>query len=92
VIRVPSLPAGGRTPEAATSAERLYGGPHGRRHDALFDYKRPACGGAVPAMFTAPGRPVGYKASAVWHGGGMALAHSRFGKPPWKTLPSRRGV
>src|SRR6266849_3663855 len=59
-----------------------------------FDYKETAPAAARPGMFT--GRldaTVGYKASAVpGTVAGMALAHSRFGKVPWKTLldPARR--
>src|SRR5262245_59111885 len=59
-----------------------------------FDYKETAPAAARPGMFT--GRldaTVGYKASAVpGTVAGMALAHTRFGKLPWKTLlePARR--
>jgi gamma-glutamyltranspeptidase/glutathione hydrolase len=59
-----------------------------------FDYKETAPAVARPGMFT--GRldaTVGYKASAVPGAvAGMALAHSRFGKLPWKALlePTRR--
>jgi gamma-glutamyltranspeptidase/glutathione hydrolase len=59
-----------------------------------FDYKETAPALAHPGMFT--GRldsTVGYKASAVpGTVAGMGLAHSRFGKLPWKTVlePARR--
>ena len=59
-----------------------------------IDYKETAPAAAHPGMFT--GRlesTVGYKASAVpGTVSGMALAHSRFGKLPWKTVlePARR--
>jgi gamma-glutamyltranspeptidase/glutathione hydrolase len=59
-----------------------------------FDYKETAPAAAHPGMFT--GRldsTVGYKASAVpGTVAGMALAHSRFGKLPWKVdlEPARR--
>src|SRR5262249_29558130 len=59
-----------------------------------FDYKETAPAAARPGMFT--GRldaTVGYRASAVpGTVAGMALAHSRFAKLPWKMLlePARR--
>ena len=59
-----------------------------------FDYKETAPAAAHPGMFS--GRldaTVGYMASAVpGTVAGMALAHSRFGKLPWKALlePARR--
>src|SRR5438270_13560730 len=59
-----------------------------------FDYKETAPALAHPGMFT--GRldaTVGYKASAVpGTVAGMGLAHSRFGKLPWKTVlePARK--
>jgi gamma-glutamyltranspeptidase/glutathione hydrolase len=59
-----------------------------------FDYKETAPAAATPGMFK--GRlesTVGYKASAVpGTVAGMALAHSRLGKLPWKALlePARR--
>ncbi len=59
-----------------------------------IDYKETAPAAAHPGMFT--GRldsTVGYKASAVpGTVAGMGLAHSRFGKLPWKEVlePARR--
>jgi gamma-glutamyltranspeptidase/glutathione hydrolase len=59
-----------------------------------FDYKETAPAAARPAMFTSRlDATVGYRASAVpGTVAGMALAHSRFGKLPWKALlePARR--
>lgn len=59
-----------------------------------FDYKETAPAAAHPGMFNARlDSTVGYKASAVpGTVAGMALAHSRFGKLPWKTdlEPARR--
>jgi gamma-glutamyltranspeptidase/glutathione hydrolase len=53
-----------------------------------FDYKEMAPAAAHPGMFTSRlDSTVGYKASAVpGTVAGMALAHSRFGKLPWKTV------
>src|SRR5215831_12131087 len=59
-----------------------------------FDYKEQAPALAKPGMFT--GRldaTVGYKASAVpGTVAGMAMAHQKFGKLPWKTVlePARK--
>jgi gamma-glutamyltranspeptidase / glutathione hydrolase len=59
-----------------------------------FDYKETAPAAAHPGMFVNRlDATVGYKASAVpGTVAGMALAHSRFGKLPWKTVlePARR--
>jgi len=59
-----------------------------------IDYKETAPAAAHPGMFQSRlESTVGYKASAVpGTVAGMALAHSRFGKLPWKTVlePARR--
>jgi gamma-glutamyltranspeptidase/glutathione hydrolase len=59
-----------------------------------FDYKETAPALAQPGMFKSRlDSTVGYKASAVpGTVAGMGLAHSRFGKLPWKTVlePARR--
>jgi gamma-glutamyltranspeptidase/glutathione hydrolase len=59
-----------------------------------IDYKETAPAAAHPGMFQSRlESTVGYKASAVpGTVAGMALAHSRFGKLPWKTIlePARR--
>ncbi len=59
-----------------------------------FDYKETAPAAAHPGMFANRlDSTVGYKASAVpGTVAGMALAHSRFGKLPWKTVlePARK--
>ena len=59
-----------------------------------IDYKETAPAAAHPGMFVNRlDSTVGYKASAVpGTVAGMALAHSRFGKLPWKTVlePARR--
>ena len=59
-----------------------------------IDYKETAPAAAHPGMFTNRlESSVGYKASAVpGTVAGMAMAHSRFGKLPWKTVlePARK--
>lgn len=59
-----------------------------------IDYKETAPAAAHPGMFTSRlDSSVGYKASAVpGTVAGMGLAHSRFGKLPWKVVlePARR--
>src|SRR5262252_6963646 len=59
-----------------------------------IDYKETAPAAAHPGMFSKRlESTVGYKASAVpGTVAGMAMAHSRFGKLPWKTVlePARR--
>ena len=59
-----------------------------------FDYKETAPAAAHPGMFkTRLDATVGYQASAVpGTVAGMAMAHARFGKLPWRAVlePARR--